>query len=61
MKNIIIVIVSIIIISGSLLSTSIILATQNWRMLSVQLFIIALVVYGDVIYFKKQKKLIAKK
>lgn len=56
MKNIIIVIISIIIVSGSLISVPITLVTQDWSMLSVQLFIIALVIYGNIRYFKKQKK-----
>jgi len=61
MKKIIIVIISIIIVSGSLLSIPITLETQDWNMLSVQLFIIALVVYGNIRYFKKQKKLTTEK
>lgn len=55
MKNIIIVIISIIIVFGSLLSIPVSLATQNWEMLAVQLFIVALVVYGNIRYFKKHK------
>lgn len=56
MKNIIIISVSILLVFISLVSGSTALATQNWQSFFVNLFIIGLVVYGNMSYFKKQKK-----
>ena len=56
MKNIIIVSFSILLVFISLVSGFTALTTQNWQSFFVNLFIIGLVVYGNIIYFKKQKK-----
>ncbi len=56
MKNVIIVIISFIIVLPSLILVPTSLAAQNWNLFFTHLFIIALIVYGNMRYFKKQKK-----